>query len=312
MADMNVDLRDLRALVAVAELGSFSGAAQALHLTQPALSRRISKLEASLGVRLVERTTRRVELTATGRAFSRKARQIINTFEESLLEVGGGAGRIRGEVTVACVPTAVSHCLLDVLHEYHQQYPHILVRVLDDGASDALSMVVRNEAGFGINFIGLQEPGLEFLPIFHEQFVAVCHSDHILASRTSVSWKELAKHDYIAVSKHSGNRLLLDLTLSDVIGSPQPIFEARHVRTVVDLVAAGLGVSAVPQLALHPRMTQSEIRAIPLIDPVVHRVTGLLKRQGRVLSPAAERLFQMIIASTTAAAPSDRDSSIPV
>lgn len=298
MANMNVEMGDLRALVAVAELGSFSAAAKELHLSQPALSRRISKLEANLGVRLVERTTRRVELTATGRDFSRKARQVLNSFEESFLGISEGTGKIRGEVTVACVPTAVNHCLLEILKEYRRLYPRILVRVLDGGASDVLSTVVRNEADFGINYIGVQEANLEFIPIVREHFVVICPPDHPLASRQSVTWEQLNKHDYIAVTKASGNRLLLDLALADVSGLPEPVFEARHVRTVVDMVAAGLGIAAVPQLAVPAHAAQVKLCVVPLIKPVVSRNVGLIKHQGRVLSPAAERLYQMIVDST--------------
>ena len=293
---MNVEMGDLRALVAVAELGSFSAAAKELHLSQPALSRRISKLEASLGVRLLERTTRRVELTAMGRDFSRKARQVVNTFEESLLGISEGAGKIRGEVTVACVPTAVNHCLLQVLKEYHRLYPRILVRILDEGAGDVLSTVVRNEADFGINYIGAQEANVEFIPIFKERFLAICGRDHALASRESVTWAELAKHDYIAVTKASGNRLLLDLALANEPNLPEPFCEARHVSTVVEMVVAGLGVAVVPQLAVPANVTQPALRAVPLTGPTVSRTLGLLRHRGRVLSPAAERLYQMIMA----------------
>jgi len=298
MANMNVDMGDLRALVAVAELGSFSAAAKELHLSQPALSRRISKLEGNLGLRLLERTTRRVELTASGRDFARKARQVVNTFDESLLAISEGTSKIRGEVTVACVPTAVNHCLLGVLTDYQRLYPKILVRVLDDGAGDVLSTVERNEADFGINYIGVQEANLEFVPIFKERFVVACRHDHALATRRSVTWAELNRHDYIAVTKASGNRLLLDLALAGVPELPSAVCEARHVRTLVDMVAAGLGIAAVPQLAIPAHLAVSELRAVPLTRPVVNRTIGLIKRRGRVLSPAAERLYHMIVAST--------------
>lgn len=300
MANMNVEMGDLRALVAVAELGSFSAAAKELHLSQPALSRRISKLEANLGVRLLERTTRRVELTATGREFSRKARLVVHTFEESMLGISEGSGRIRGEVTIACVPTALNHCLLGTLKAFQHLYPRILLRVLDDGASDVLSTVVRNEADFGVNYIGAQEANLQFTPIFKERFVMICRRDHPLATRASVSWADLNRHDYIAVTKASGNRLLLDLALAGVPELPEPLCEARHVRTVVDMVAAGLGVAAVPQLAIPAHLAHSELCTVALTRPVVNRTIGLIKRRDRVLSPAAERAYQMIAAAAFA------------
>lgn len=295
MANINMEMGDLRALVAVAELGSFSAAANELHLSQPALSRRISKLEAALGVRLVERTTRRVEMTATGREFGRQARQVLNAFEEAVLGIGEGASKIRGEVTIACVPTAVSRCLFEVLKEYRRQYPGILVRVLDDGASDVLSTVVRNEADFGINYIGAQEANLDFIPIFKERFVVVCRDDHALALRRSVKWAELAMYEYIAVTKASGNRLLLDLALANTPDLPEPFCEARHVRTVVDMVVAGMGIAAVPEMAVPDKAADLMLRVVPLTNPVVNRTLGLIKRRGRVLSPAAERLHQMIV-----------------
>jgi DNA-binding transcriptional LysR family regulator len=295
MSNMNVEMGDLRALVAVAELGSFSAAARELHLSQPALSRRISKMEANLGVRLLARTTRRVELTATGREFARKARQVVNTFDESFLGITEGVSMLRGEVTVACVPTAVNYCLLGILAEYQRLYPRILLRVLDDGASDVLTAVARNEADFGINYLGAQEANLDFVPMLKERFVVACPHDHALAARRAVTWAELAKHDCIAVTKASGNRLLLDLALADILKLPTPICEARHVRTVVDMVAAGLGIAAVPQLAIPPHLARTQIRVVPLTKPVVNRTIGLIKRKGRVFSPAAERLYQMML-----------------
>jgi DNA-binding transcriptional LysR family regulator len=148
---MNFDLADLKALVAVAKLGSFRAAASELHLSQPALSRRIEKLEGALGVRLVERTTRSVSLTDVGREFSGRARELLDGLEESVLVIKDVAGRVTGEVTVACVPSAVRYFLPNVLKKYHERYPRILVRIIDEGANAGLSHVVRSEADFGIN-----------------------------------------------------------------------------------------------------------------------------------------------------------------
>ena len=98
------DLADLRAFVAVADLSSFRAAAEAIHLSQPALSRRIEKLERALGVRLFDRTTRAVMLTAIGRDFVRKARKLLDDLEESLLSIRGVGATRRDEVTIACLP----------------------------------------------------------------------------------------------------------------------------------------------------------------------------------------------------------------
>jgi len=293
MANINLEFSDLRSFVAVAELGSFSAAALDLHLSQSALSRRISKLESTLGVKLIERTTRRVDLTTSGRDFARKARELLNNLDESLLGIGDMSERMGGEVTIACVPSAVGYFLPSVLRDYHQTYPRIAIRILDEGASDVLSSVARSEADFGINYIGAQEPNLEFEPILKEPFVVACRRDHELASREKLTWAELGQYDYLTVAKASGNRFLLDLALADVPDLPRSYCEVRHVMTVVNLVEAGMGIAAVPRLAM-PADDHPTLVSIPLEEPAVTRTVGLIRRRGRVLSLAAQQLYELI------------------
>jgi DNA-binding transcriptional LysR family regulator len=293
---MNFDLADLKAFVAVAKLGSFRAAASELHLSQPALSRRIEKLEGALGVRLFDRTTRSVNLTAVGREFSGKARELLDGLEESLLGIRDVAGRVTGEVTVACVPSAVRYFLPNVLREYHERYPRILVRIIDEGANEVLSRIVRSEADFGLNYIGTQEPNLEFEPILKESFVLACRPDHALGRRKKVTWAELNQFDYMIVAKESGNRLLLDLALTEIPVRPRWFCEVRHVSSLVSLVEAGLGVAAVPRLAM-PVGAHPTLVSIPLVEPTIERTVGLIRRRGRALSPAAQQLYDLVAAS---------------
>jgi DNA-binding transcriptional LysR family regulator len=294
MTHMNLELGDLRAFVAIAERGSFHAAATEIHLSQPALSRRIAKLEATLGVRLLERTTRKVDLTAVGRDFARKVRELLNGLDQSLLGISELAERMSGEVTIACVPSAVRYFLPQVLQEYHGKYPRILIRLVDEGASDVLSSVVRSEVDFGINYIGAQEPNIEFEPVVKESFVVACRKDHELAKRRKLTWAELGKYDYMTVAKASGNRFLLDLALADTPGRPRSFCEVRHVMTVVSLVEAGLGIAAVPELAMPPG-DHPMLVSIPLVEPAVTRTVGLIRRRGRTLSPPAQQLYDMIL-----------------
>src|SRR5690349_9871028 len=118
---MNVDLGDLRAFVAVAEFGSFNDAAVLLNISQPALSRRVQKLEETLGVGLLERTTRRVGLTTVGRDFLPKARRLLDDLDTSLLSVREIAERRSGQVNVACVPTAAYYFLPAVIRAFNEE-----------------------------------------------------------------------------------------------------------------------------------------------------------------------------------------------
>lgn len=290
---INFNLNDLQAFRVVAELRSFRKAADALHVSQPAFSRRIEKLEEALGVRLLERTTRSVSLTSVGRDFDRKVRQLLDELDQTLLGIRGVAATRMGEVAIACVPSTVYYFLSRVISRYHERYPKIRVKVLDASANEVLSAVSRSEVDFGINFVGSQEPDIEFRPLMEENFVAACRRDHPLAQKRRVTWTELAQYDYISVSKASGNRLLLDQALSNVPGRPQSIYETEHVTTMLGLVEAGLGVAAVPSIAM-PGPDHPLLVSVPLFDPVVARRIGLIRRKGRTLSPAAQQLYEFL------------------
>ena len=301
---MNFDLGDLRAFIAVAELASFRAAAETIHLSQPALSRRIDKLEEALGVRLFDRDTRNVELTAVGRDFARKARALLDDLDSILLGVRDVAANRWGQVTLASIPSTVHYFLPAVLRRYHERFPRIRVRIIDDSANEVLSAVVHGEAELGLNMIGSDEPAIDFEPLLSEPFVAACRRDHPLARQRSVTWAELTRYDFMTVDKASGNRLTLDLALASTRDRPQPCFESRHVSTLVGFVESGLGVAAVPRLSM-PRKGHPLLASVPIVDPEVTRTVGLIKRRGRSLSPAAQHLYEMLRAvaekETTAA-----------
>lgn len=290
---MNLDLAGLRAFVAVAELSSFRAAAEALHLSQPALSRRVGKLERALGVRLLERTTRRVALTLAGREFARRARSLLSDLDGALLAMGEVGAAPSGEVTLACVSSAVYYFLPAVVKRFRARYPRLRVRILDDPANEVLASVLRSEADFGVNFIGTQEPEIEFLPILEEPFVLACRDDHRLARRRRVAWRELGTQEFMAVAKSSGNRLILDVALAGLKQRPAWFYEVRHISTLLGLVEAGLGVAAVPKIAMPPK-GRSRLVGVPLVEPRVSRTMGLIRRRGRSLSPGAEHLYAML------------------
>lgn len=293
MPRINFDLQELQAFVAVAERSSFRAAAEDMHLSQPALSRRIDKLETLLGARLLERTTRHVELTNVGRVFLEHARAALAELESGMLGVVDLAAQLSGLVTVACVPSVAYYFLPTVLREFTAKYPRIRVRVVDEGANTVLNAVTSGRVDFGINFIGTQETEVEFKAIFKEDFVLAMCRDHALASRKTVTWAELAGERLMTVHKESGNRLLIDAALAGSGKRAQSAFEVNHVLTLLGMVEAGLGVAAVPQLAL-PLTTHPTLVGVPLVKPRVTRTLGLISRHGRALSPAAKVLYGML------------------
>ena len=153
MAPMKVDLEDLRGFVAVAELGSFHAASDALHLSQPALTRRLQKLEAALGVQLIDRNSRQLRLSSVGRDFFFKAKRLLDELDAAVLGIRELANQASGEVTIAAVPTATYYFLPRVIEDFNTQYPRIRIRILDLSANDVLQAVQRGQAEFGINLL---------------------------------------------------------------------------------------------------------------------------------------------------------------
>src|SRR5690348_613585 len=203
---MKLDVLGLQALVAIADHGGFGRAAEALHITQTALSRRLQNLEEGLGVRLVERTTRSTALSALGRSFLPRARRLVADLSAAFVEVRETGKAMRGDVTIACVPTVGVQYLPRIVQRYAARHPENRVRILDHASADVAEAVLSREAEFGINILGSHHPELVGMPLVDDRFVLVCRDDHALAKRASLAWRELAEHPLIYVGQMSGNR----------------------------------------------------------------------------------------------------------
>lgn len=291
---MNFDLSDLRAFVTVAQLASFRAAAHALHVSQPALSRRVDKLEQALGMRLFERSTRKVELNAMGRSFLPRAQHVLSELESALLGMTDLSERIRGLVTVACIPSAVDNFVARAAGIFHERFPRIRLRVLDQSAPDVLLSVSRSEADFGISYLGTREPDLEFEELSREPFVLACRQDHPLARRRRVRWEELSEVECIGLASGSGNRLLIDQGLAHLARRPRWIGEVLHVPALLSLVQAGVGVGAVPGHALSGSAGQG-LASVALVEPVLTRRVGIIWRRGQPALPAVQAFRDVVL-----------------
>lgn len=291
---MQHELQGIQAFIKVAEFCCFTKAAEVLNVTQPALTRRIKKLEESLGTPLFERSTRRVSLTAVGKSFLPNARNLLNLFENSVLNIKEMASHQVGKVTLSCLPTAAFYFLPTVIRDYNASYPNIRVRILEHGTNNCLEAVLNGDADFGINMINVTHPNVEFMPLVNEPFVLACRRDHPLAQKPLVMWEELDGYPLIGVRRSSGNRLLIEKALENTKWDPNWFYEVRHLSTSLGLVEAGLGIAALPSLAM-PKDDHPTLVSRPLIEPVVRRTLGLIQRSEASLSPAAERFKEMLL-----------------
>jgi DNA-binding transcriptional LysR family regulator len=293
MKRIDLEIGDLHAFLAVAEKLSFRAAAEELFISQPALSRRIEKLEAATGARLLDRTSRRVALTEAGRTFLPHACSIAEELDVAIHGVSASRLQRAGLVTIACVPSVAHHVLPNLLKSFSEQYPKVRIKVIDESGEDVLQSVVSAVADFGVNFTGAQETDIEFRAAYTERYLVAVRRDHHLAKRKSIAWRDLADETFVSVSSRSSNRLLLDNAMAKMAKRPVISYEVNHVTGALGMVAAGLGVAVVPALALSADHYPSII-GIPLVQPVVSRTLGFITRKGSVLSPPAQALLNML------------------
>ena len=134
----------------------------------------------------------------------------------------------------------------------------------------------------------------EFTPLVNEPFVLACRRDHPLAKRSEVAWRELSDYRLIGVGRLSGNRVLLDHGLAHLDWRPSWFYEVQHLSTSLGMVEAGLGIAALPSLAM-PAEDHPILVSRPLVDPVISRTLGLVRRRGSSLSPAAEQFVETLL-----------------
>ncbi len=290
---MKIDTLGVQAFIAIAEQGGFRKAADALHITQTALTRRLQNLEQSLGVRLVERTTRSVALTPIGRDFLPQCHRLLSDLAAALREIQETGKAHRGDVTFACVPTVGVRYLPRVMQEYSSRYPGNRIRILDHSSAGVAVAVLRREAEFGINIGGTHHSDLVSVPLVEDRMVMICRDDHPLARRRTLAWQQLARHPLIFAGESSSNRPLLESALGAQGVSMHAFYEVQRSSTAVGLVAEGVAAAVVPSLAVQ-HGAYPNLRVVALTHPVISRRLVLVSRKTAHLSPAAQALYDML------------------
>jgi DNA-binding transcriptional LysR family regulator len=197
---MRIDFLGVEAFLSIAERGGFQRASAHLNLSQTALSHRIRKLEADLGVKLFTRTTRQVSLTPAGVELLPKARAMLENLTESY-EALRAQGRERQErLSIGCLPTIATYYLPSLLKEFSRRLPDINVRVHDNSANEIAALVEKGEAEFGITVLSASRWDLEMRPLIKERYVLLCPADHPLAAHASVSWSDFEGAPLVRIS----------------------------------------------------------------------------------------------------------------
>jgi len=294
---MNPTLRQMRAFVALAKTGNFTLAAQAMHVTQSALSGLIKELEQTLGARVVDRSTRKILLTDIGRELYPLFSQMIDDLDGALANVADHTRLKKGMVRIAA-PQLLSCTLLpEAIAAYRARHPDIVVHLGDTAVESVIARVLSGEADFGVGPERQPAPPLDARALFEMPFALVFPKGHELERPARLTWKDVARFPLISLQGQFTERLLDDVhsalhaSLREV--PVKPANEVTFMTTALAMAAAGLGVTvclpyAAPLAALYGLVMR------PLEEPVLTRRFFIYTRPGRSLSPAAESFIAFL------------------
>jgi LysR family transcriptional regulator, transcription activator of glutamate synthase operon len=239
-----MELRQLRAFVHVTHAGTFTRAADELHVAQSAVSQAVGKLEAELGFELLRRTSRGVELTEAGEAVFERAREIVASADAIRSDLAALRGLLEGTVALGTMLPPGPIDLPGLLASFHAEHPGIAVRVREGSAPDILAGLRRDE--LDVAFTGVEpdalEDGLAGERMLGEELLLIAPP-----GQRPLSLPELAGVPFVGYRRGSALRDTIDRALRAALVEPEIVFESDELVSVRELVARGLGVSIVPR-----------------------------------------------------------------
>ncbi|MDA7088839.1 LysR substrate-binding domain-containing protein [Pseudomonas sp. SA3-5] len=289
LADLKIV--QLRHFVWVHELQGFHAAAEKAHRTQPAISLSIRDLEGKLGQALFEKRNARAarpELTPFGVQFMAYAKELIAHHDRVIKDMSLIAQHKSGHLRIASVPSIASRLLPDILTRFIGDATDLHVSLFDDSSEVVLAMVENQQVDFGIASLWEAESDIRFIPIWEDSIGVVCRSDHRLAGETELSWQQLRGERLIA---NGTSRLLADTAAEDLVVDAQ--FYMSNMISLLAMLEAGMGITTLPRFAFP--LEHSQLRFIPLSEPLVVRDIGIVCLANRSLPVAAQALFDFIL-----------------
>ncbi|MEW1545040.1 LysR substrate-binding domain-containing protein [Streptomyces tsukubensis] len=275
-------LSQLRAFTAVAEHLHFRDAAAAIGMSQPALSGAVSALEETLGVQLVERTTRKVLLSPAGERLAARAKAVLDAVGELLEEAAAVRAPFTGVLRLGVIPTVAPYLLPDVLRLVHGTYPELDLQVHEEQTSSLLDGLAAGRLDLLLLAVPLGVPGVTEIPLFDEDFVLVTPEGHPLGGRRDLSREVLRELPLLLLDEgHCLRDQALDICREAGRDERAPVTTtAAGLATLVQLVAGGLGVTLLPRTAVEVETGRGGLLTGCFADPAPARRIALATRTG--------------------------------
>jgi DNA-binding transcriptional LysR family regulator len=287
---MAMELRQIEHFLAVAEERSFTRAAGRLHMVQSSLSASLKALEREVGTNLFTRGRRGAELTDAGRVLFPEARRLLEQAERARDAVADVRGVVRGTVRVATVALPKDLNVISVLAEFHRDHPVVHVHLIHDGAQDLVGLVADGDVDFAVTPMTRHAPKLRFEPLIDAPLTLICHRDHPLAQRESVTLRDILEQEIIDLPKGWWVRDLFDRAVTDDDQSRQVHIEIDEWFGMLCMVERGIGVSYGPAPCVD-RGFFANLALVPLEDAPVWKL-GIVSRDEQLRGAAGRAFLQ--------------------
>jgi LysR family hydrogen peroxide-inducible transcriptional activator len=276
-----MEFHQLRYLCAIVDTGSFSRAADHCRVAQPSLSQQISKLEKELGTRLFDRLGRSVRLTDAGRTFLPHARTVLQQTELARSEVEGRRKDARGTVIVGVIPTIAPYYLPERIAAFGRRFPEATLRVVEETTPLLVEGLRSLAIDIAILSLPLRHRDFEIAPLLTERLYAAVPPDHPRRGASSISLRELRDERFVLLRDSHCFREIALAACHRAHLDPRIAFESGQFSSLLGMVAAGVGVSLVPEMAIDPR---AACRYVQISDAKAVRTIAAARLRGRSFS----------------------------
>ncbi|WP_309120661.1 LysR family transcriptional regulator [Paenibacillus sp.] len=291
---MEINLEWYRVFSEAAKTGSLTGAAERLHITQPAVSHTLKQLETALGAALFFRTAKGVRLTAEGEALFGCVQQALGMVEAGERTVADMRQLTRGEVHIGASDTLCKHFLLPYLEKFHRDYPEIRIHVTNRTTPETIALLKEGAIDFGIVNLPAADPKVDFRGSASIRDILVGRPDDDAVAQAPLALEQLASYPLLMLEPGGSTRRFLDdFALRRGIRL-RPEFELGSIDLLAQFASSGLGLAFVPRQYVEAELRDGRLVEIALDPPLPERRVGIATLRGVPLSTAAKRLLELL------------------
>ena len=299
---VRLNLQQLSAFLTLAGTGNFGDAAEALGVSQPALSRSIQQIERRLGAKLFDRDTRRLRLTPAGERLEPLARRLLHEYHSAFSDFDDFVAGRQGAVRIAALPSVAAMLLPGTIARFRERQPEVRIHIWEDVGRPVHRAVLEGQADIGLATPPPITSDLRYRPLLRDEVVLVCRADDMLAQRDEHQWTVFANRTFVVPSPETGLRAMIDQAMEKAGVRTEQLIDCKQPTTIGALVNAGVGIAALTRLTL-AQLDSPTLAYRKLRNPTAARSVGVVTHAARSLAPAALLFLKELDAQARTLAP---------